>query len=538
MSTTMRQGKNSRATGTAPMAIRSKAFAAALAAGVSIFAFPAGATIITSGSNSGTGTILTNGNTGSQLFIGISAAGSLEVNASSAGNGLTTLNANSTNSTSLIDGFFTNGAGTILVDGNGTAGSATLNSLKAIGIGVSTGTAGTGGTGNLTVQNGGLAKVLTNGFEITVGNSFSTGHVTVDGANSVLSSAARINVGSFADSTGTLTITDGALVQSNYAPGGFTDGAIVVGAASNASGTVTVDNATLSTNGIIIGDNEAGSSGSLTVQNGGTANAMILADGTGAGLSIGAAAGAQVTVTGAGSTLGVAAITSGILAGKEINIGGFAAGTLLVDQSANVNAAGTDVHVSGGAFGTQTSAAGLLTVKNGATLTADAVTIYQNGTLNGNGTIAADVILNGGTIAPGNSPGTMNVIGDLDLLSGNVSLEIGNGISDHFDVSGNVTIGKDVIFTLIFETTPAFDEIFDLASFFTSASLGFDPAFDLISQLSVTGLPGGSSIFVTADGQRVGFANAVGVPEPASILILLAGMGGLTAMRRRRKKEA
>ncbi|HXJ02364.1 MAG TPA: PEP-CTERM sorting domain-containing protein [Micropepsaceae bacterium] len=288
-----------------------------------------------------------------------------------------------------------------------------------------------------------------------------------------------------------------------------------------------------------MGDNEAGSTGSLTISNGGTANATVLADGTGAGFSVGADAGAQVTVTGLGSSINVAPITSGFVTGKEVNIGGFATGTLLVDQSAAFNAAGTNVHVSGGVNGTQTGATGLLTVKNGATLTADTVTVYKNGTLNGNGTIAANVVLNGGTLAPGNSPGTITVLGDLDLLSGHVSLEIGNGISDHFDVSGNVTIGKDVILTLILETTPSFDEIFDLESFFThSGSFGFDPAFNLTSQVSVTGLGGGNAIIVTADGQRVDFSSPLGVPEPASIAILLAGLGWLAAMGRRREWAA
>jgi T5SS/PEP-CTERM-associated repeat protein len=519
---------------TARAILKRSGLAALLAAGVSIFAVPADATVITSATgNCGTGSIASTGTTASQLIIGCVATGSLEVNASSAGNGLTTATAGYTGgSIGLVSGYFTGSNGSVLVNGNGTAGSATLNITRAVEVGFS------GGTGSLTVQNGGTAQVMTSGSEITIANSSSTGTATVDGANSLLSSGSRIYVGSFSNAVGSLTVSNGGRVQSTVAPGGFIDGALVIGAASNASGTVTVTgaNSVISTNGLIVGDNEAGSTGSLTIQNGGAVNATVLADGTGAGLSIGAASGATVTVTGAGSSLNVAPVTSGFIASKEVNIGGFATGTLIVDQSASVNAAGTNVHVSGGAIGTQTGAAGLLTVKTGATLTADTVTVYQNGTLNGTGTIAADVVLNGGTLAPGNSPGTINVLGDLDLLSGNVSLEIGPGISDHFDVSGNVTIGKDVIVTLVFETTPSFDQVFDLESFFThTGGFDFDPAFNLASQISVSGLAGGSSIFVMADGQRTGFSSPLGVPEPASIAFLLAGLGGLAAMRRRRK---
>jgi fibronectin-binding autotransporter adhesin len=525
-------------------ALRKSGLAVMLAAGVSIFAVPAHATVILTGSNANTGTILTNGNDASQLFIGIGGTGAMTINASNTGNGITTVNANSTNSNSVVDGYFTGGAGTITVTGNGAAGSATLNSLKGIGIGVSAGSAATAGTGTLNVQSGGLVKVLTNDSEITLGNSFSTGNATVDGANSVLSSRARINVGSFQNATGTLTIQNSGRAESTFAPGGFSDGAIVIGAGQNASGTVTVQTGgTLATNGIIVGDTEAGSSGSLTVQSGGTATAAVLANGTGAGLSIGAASGAQVTVTGPGSSLSVAPITSGFVTGKEVNIGGFAQGSLLVDQSAIFNAAGANVHVSGGLNGTQTTAPGTLTVKNGASLTASTVTIYQNGTLNGNGTVNANVVLSGGAISPGNSPGTETINGNLDLLSGVLNLEIGSDvIADHLNVSGNVTIGTGVVFNLIFEYVPTFDKIFSLEDFFSISGGGgfaFAPAFNLASQFSVQGLGAGSEIILTADGQRSVFATAAtGVPEPASIALLLAGIGGLAATRRRRKAQA
>ena len=217
---------------------------------------------------------------------------------------------------------------------------------------------------------------------------------------------------------------------------------------------------------------------------------------------------------------------------KKSTSAGFAAGTLLVDQSASVNAAGANVHVSGGVNGTQTSAPGTLTVKNGASLTANTVTVYQNGTLNGNGTITGNVVLSGGTIAPGNSPGTETIAGNLSLLTGVLDLEIASDtLADHLNVSGTVFIGQNVVFNLIFEYAPSFNHIFSLESFFTpGGGLTFDPGFNLASHLTTQGLPGGSSIVVTADDQRTTVTTAAaGVPEPASIAILLAGLGGLAA---------
>ncbi|HXJ02365.1 MAG TPA: hypothetical protein VNH44_14175 [Micropepsaceae bacterium] len=210
------------------------ALAAVLAASVAVVAFPANATIITGGGNCGTGALSTTGTTTSQLIIGCVATGSLEVNASSAGNGLTTGTAGYTGgSIGLVSGYFTGSNGSVLVNGNGTAGSATLNISRAVEVGFS------GGSGSLTVQNGGTAQVTTSGSEITIANSNSTGTATVDGANSLLSSGARLYVGSFSNAVGTLTVSNGGKVQSTVAPGGFSDGAIVIGAGSNASGTVT-----------------------------------------------------------------------------------------------------------------------------------------------------------------------------------------------------------------------------------------------------------------------------------------------------------
>ena len=74
-----------------------------------------------------------------------------------------------------------------------------------------------------------------------------------------------------------------------------------------------------------------------------------------------------------------------------------------------------------------------------------------------------------------------------------------------------------------FEYVPAFNKVFDLDDFFSltaGGSIGIDPGFNLASQFSVQGLPGGNSIVLT-DGQRTGLCATTSVAELVLIAILL-----------------
>jgi T5SS/PEP-CTERM-associated repeat protein len=497
-----------------------------------LFAVSVQATVITIGTIN-PGTLTTNPSTTSQIIVGFGATtpGSLQVNASSTGNGFTSVTGNFSGSVGVVAGVGAGSSGTMVILGNGTAGSATLSTPKTITLGVN------GGSGNLNVQNGGLAQTTAAGSPIQVGNINSSGAIQVDGANSVVKSADRIQVGSYNNSTGSVVISNGGVAQTN--------GKVEIGIGDNATGTVSVTgpNSKMLTNGLFIGNsNVAGSvtnTGSLTVQNGASVTANPLASGADGGVTIGSKSGSSVTVTGAGSSLDVGAITSGtnFLAGKEVIVGGYGQGQLVVDQSGSVNAAGANVIVGGGVFATQTDA-GTLTVKNGGAVTADSITVYQNGLLNGGGgTINGDVTINGGTLSPGNSPGTMNINGDLNLLSGILNLEVATGISDHLNVSGNVFFAEDIIINLDFLNSPV-GNAFNIADFFSNfASLVVDPTFNLAGHLNVTGLSSADFITVSLGGSSVNIGQAVAVPEPGALLLLIAGVGAMVAVRRSRKES-
>lgn len=114
--------------------------------------------------------------------------------------------------------------------------------------------------------------------------------------------------------------------------------------------------------------------------------------------------------------------------------------------------------------------------------------------------------------------------------SGAFNLELANAsVRDHINVSGNVEIGKDTVFNLIFSYVPQAGDIFDIESFFSTAGqFTFDAGFDLSKDLTVTGLPGGNPIIVSAGSQRI--VAGAAVPEPSSLLVFLAGLALISAV--------
>jgi uncharacterized protein with beta-barrel porin domain len=65
--------------------------------------------------------------------------------------------------------------------------------------------------------------------------------------------------------------------------------------------------------------------------------------------------------------------------------------------------------------------------------------VFSNGTLGGTGTLTSDVS-SVGTIAPGNSVGTLNIVGTLTQTGGAFDIEFGKGATDRLNVTGAVTL--------------------------------------------------------------------------------------------------
>lgn len=264
--------------------------------------------------------------------------------------------------------------GTATVDGAGSA----WNSGGLV--------VGSGGTGTLTIQNGGkVSSVFFGDLGLVRG---STGTVTVDGAGSVWTNSGDIHVGQYG--TGMLTIANGGTVSTTLgmeiAASAGSTGTLVIGAAS---GQVAVAPGTLTTPSVAFG---AGN-GSIVFNH--TASNYVFAP---------AIAGAGAVRVEAGTT---------ILTGA-----------------------------SGGFTGTTTVNSGTLVVNGVLGGTLD---VLVAGRLQGTGTVGNTMV--SGTIAPGNSIGTLNVAGDITFDAGSTyEVEVNAaGQSDRINATGTATINGGTV---------------------------------------------------------------------------------------------
>ncbi len=91
--------------------------------------------------------------------------------------------------------------------------------------------------------------------------------------------------------------------------------------------------------------------------------------------------------------------------------------------------------------GNTTVNAGTLSV-NGDIRTSNRVIVNSGGTLGGNGFVPDTLIKAGGTLAPGNSIGTLNVIGNLQFITGSTyAIEVSPTNADRVNVTGTATLG-------------------------------------------------------------------------------------------------
>ena len=327
------------------------------------------------------------------------------------------------------------------------------------------------------------------------------------------------------------------------------------------------------------GDLEIGARGSsnfASVLNGG-----LITNGT---LRIGAsnsAVGNYLLVDGAGSVFSnriSTTVGNGANTGNRINVtnGGVlhAGGLLNVHSNSTVNAAGS-IWVGQGRPSVQTvnvlhtnsNSNSVLTV-NGLVAAEGTVTVATRGVLGGAGTVQSDVIItNGGTLTPGNSPGTLTVDGDLTWLGGgNYNWQIHNATGlvgtgwDYLSVTGTLDL------TALSAGSKFNINLWSLSAVSpdaNGAAINFDNTLDeqswdiLVAVGGITGFDAADfNIRVNATNGTGGFANALApagffgieqngnvlsltytVPEPSTyaLLALAAGAAGYVRWRNRKK---
>lgn len=238
-------------------------------------------------------------------------------------------------------------------------------------------------------------------------------------------------------------------------------------------------------------------------------------------------------------------------------------GNFVNDASGTVNVAGSNgnntfaVNADGGDVGTFTNRGtlnitdqimdvtavnfvndgGSINLIDGGTFNSSGPLDVGAATIGGRGTIDDSVVVNGGTINPGNSTGELTITGDLDLTGTTVNIEI-QGLNqgattdgyDFLNVSGNLNANggaNNTIDVAVSGFTLNDGDTFNIIAW--GGSLAGDLSnFDF----TYSGVTGGSFAESIGGGNLTLTFNAV--PEPGSLTILgLAGIG-LSFVRRRK----
>ena len=485
-----------------------------------------------------------NGNTSPYaMYIGYSGTdGSLLVDANPSGPTILEIYGDSQVGAGLSTG---SGAGTLRIVGDGSPYSAEVINYGSLAVGI-------GGNGLVEVRNGGHLSATS----IQLGSSGSVdADILVDGPGSVLESTGGfIHFGGDAiGNTRSLTISGGAemytygVYDGVFNPGGdYSPGSLMINRGDRMIVTGT------DTASIAMFEMSVQNRGMLEV----TGEAVLYQEEP-AGVidsftSIPDPRGFMSMRVGAvGSTASVLVSDSAVIdLTRSVRIGGFengaflpdgnggevwtvqgSSGRLVVENGAYFYAEGDIIVSESGIAGGD----GVLTIRNGGEVSAGGtVIVNEGGMIDGDGGILlANVLVDGGTLAPGNSPGTLTIYGDLEILSGTLDIEIGGTQQDLLDVYGNVTLSGDTTLNLHFINgfAPSQGDGFSFINAFSS-SIDFSGL-----TVNLFGLQDGFQYTLSSTGGLTLFAmnDAVSaVPVPAALWLFGSGLAGLIGVARRR----
>ncbi len=203
-----------------------------------------------------------------------------------------------------------------------------------------------------------------------------------------------------------------------------------------------------------------------------------------------------------------------------------------ISNFSSVDISSGNVILSGAStYSGNTTVSGTLSVTNstGSATGSGDVTVNSTGTLKGTGDIAGNVsVASGGTIAPGLSPGTLNIDGNLSIVDGSLfAFELGT-TSDLLNIGGslNFTGGGTALFDILNTGSLTAGSNYTLMNYNSVSGLA-------LSNLAFGSTPAGFAGQFTLGASSLTL-HVDSVPEPSRAL--LGGLGlAVLALRRRRK---
>lgn len=386
--------------------------------------------------------------------------------------------------------------------------------------------------------------------------------------NATASTAGTLYIG-YAGAGNQLIITDGghmtdagALFGTDGGGGGSNGYAIVTGDGSlwtsagitlghNASGSqiIVTNGGTVRTAGLAVGS--GGSRNRADVGTGGTlivTNSLIIGYNTTSTSNLVMVSGGSMVIT---NSAGTAKLVAGNAGEGTFTLNG---GSVVVDQLFATNGVKSVANLQAGTLTTRSTTVSntavftvgdgvqvaTLKLNGGSHLFADGLTVANNGTLAGTGTVNSVVaVANGGALAPGMSPGTLTINSNLTL---NVSSLLNFELGPH-DINGNgyvgggtndlIVVNGDLVLDGILNVTalPGWDTIVNTR---TNIYRLLDYTGTLTDNSLSFGLMPGDVNAAYIDTSVFGQVNLIVViPEPSAIALL--AVAGLGLLVRRRK---
>jgi T5SS/PEP-CTERM-associated repeat protein len=328
-------------------------------------------------------------------------------------------------------GFLAGSKGTVNIDGAGsdvtmtsdltvaTRGVATLNLRNGATMSNAFGYVGAsflaGATGTVHVESG---SAWTNNGALSVGGSNSTGIMTVSGGGKVTATGTSPDFGSNIGGKGGVTVEGvGSMWTNTVIP-------LAVGG-NGGTGTLDILNGGVVSNGHGYVAPDLGNTGVVTVNGAGstwTSNGELIVGRGGNGILHIENSAAVTSTTG---RIGAGPGSVGV-----VNVGAGCSWTMT--STLEIGYQGSAV-LSIGAGGT-------VAAPGGTTIDTLGSSGMGSGKLSGTGTLSSNVT-NNGVVAPGTSPGTLNVVGNFFQSSGTLQIEIASPTSfDVLNVSGQATM--------------------------------------------------------------------------------------------------